>query len=251
MRLVKHAILTACMSTGIAAQANACDIEHSLRYSIDGQGEHSVHLNDVLIDKGDHSSGFARLSKGLVAGINEVSIAFTARDANSTARYSVHKSCKGGLPDETPIAQVSFDSTATKTLQFDTEVQDTAIYPGVERTDGSGLMAAVQSLQDAIRSRNSDAVFALHGPLLANMVANGAPLERINAHVGGMIAEGELHIQDELEMKAVLDGQAWQVVGPRGEPPVSITRTHSDGTHGWSSGTLWIFVDGAWAILEP
>lgn len=251
MNLVKPAVLTACISAGAAAQAGACDIEHSLRYAISGQGEHTLLLNGVLVDKGAYFNGFARLSKGLVAGVNEVSIAFKASDANSTAQYSVHRSCKGGLPDETPVAQITIEGTATKVLQFDTEVQDTAIYPGVKKTDGSGLLVAVQSLQDAVRNRDSDAVFALHGPLLANLVANGAPMERINAHVGGMIEEGELSIQDELTMTAVLDGQAWEVIGPKGEPPVSISRTHSDGTDGWSSGTLWIFVDGAWAILEP
>lgn len=250
MHMINKSSAVACLLAGLATHTAACEMEHSLRYKIDS-GAHVVRLNGVLIDYGIAHSGFMRLTKGIVNGENTLSISFETPNGAGAAQYSILKGCKGGLPNETPVGELAFAGEDTKEIRFTSANVQSEVYPNAQVTDGTGLREAVQVLQNAVRDRDTRSVFAMHGPLFSNMKAEGRPMPQINAHVRKMIRKGQISISETFDMNPVFGGQAWEVRAASDAPPVSISLDADGGTYEWYTGTLWVFADGEWSVLEP
>ncbi|MEM9043900.1 MAG: hypothetical protein AAGC81_04335 [Pseudomonadota bacterium] len=245
----KRILTGALVSSALAGPALACEPVHSVRYQVEGMFE--IRVNGVLAHFGTTSSGFLNLSDGVAQGENTVSVMFMKTQEEGYARFAVHKACEGQLPDETPVASLELNDSDELEMTFVRDAAVAAPYPGAETTDGEGLEEAVRALQTAVRARDVKAVFALHGPLLTSMEADGAPMDKINDHVTRMLTQGDIAVADEIVIRPLMGGLAWEVSGSNYSKPVSIYLKADGGEYNWSSGTRWIYVDDAWAVLEP
>ncbi len=252
MKLVKVICTAASILTGMAAQSYACEVEYSLRYKMPNFTDfYTVRVNGVLAAQGNHSSGYLKLHQGLVPGKNEVSVLYETFKDGSKAEFSIHKGCKGGIPKGRPLAKMKFTGEAEKTVSFRQQAINSVVYPGAKPSDGTGLKDAINRLQTAVLNRDSKTIFAMHEPLLATMKADGAPMDFVTKHARSVIKAGEITVHDKLTITPRMNGAVWEVLGPNDAPPVSIHQEVENGYKTWHSGSLWIFVNGQWAILEP
>lgn len=252
MKIVKIICTAASILTGIAAQSYACEVEYSLHHKMPNFTDfYNVRVNGVLVAQGDRSSGHLKLHKGLIPGKNEISVLYETFKKDSKAEFSIHKGCKGRVPKGRLIAKMKFTGESEKTVSFRQKTINSVVYPGAEPSDGSGLEDAITRLQTAVRNRDVKTIFAMHEPLLAQMKADGAPMDFVTKHAHSAIKQGEITVHERLKITSKMNGAVWQVLGPNGAPPVSIHQELENGYNRWHSGSLWIFVNGEWAILEP
>lgn len=248
--VLRTAALAASLGTALGAGgASACDVMHSLQHETDG-GWYLLSINGAQLDHGAGTSSGARpLQDWLVTGPNVVTADFRGDAGVMSGRFSILKSCRGEMPDETPVDSVTLDGSGVAELVFTHGGAVEAEYTKAEVAGDKGLMEAVTALQDAVRAGDIDKVMAMHAPMLREFARQGAPIDRVEEHMREMLAaEGPLLAQ-KLIAKPILGGRVYQVLDADWAPPVHIDIEANGGTLSWSTGTYWGRFDGEWAIV--
>ena len=225
----------------------ACDVEHGLRHKTDS-ASYRVFVNGVFFKQAvTPSSGFSSepLLDWLLTGENIVRVDYDGADAD----FSITKACRGDFPDDEPVDQVSFDQPGSKMLKFNHDRPIEAEYLKAESAGDAGLLDAIKNLQEAVRLRDTDAVFLLQAPLFRDAARQGYPIVNAKMITRKLIETGKLNIPDSLIVTPVMGGRVYQVLGSQYQRPVSATLTQEDGTFTWHSGTFWARFDGKWGIV--
>ncbi|MEM9045777.1 MAG: hypothetical protein AAGC81_13895 [Pseudomonadota bacterium] len=239
-------LIASCIATGAAA----CEMVHTAHHEGSG-GAYVMLLNDVEVGSGFARKGSVSLTRGLLSGQNTVTINYAPMNDGDAARFSIHYGCKADPQSTQPVASVDFDGEASKSLVFDQETPVPLPYPGAQVTDGAGLEEAVRALQTAVLAKDVDAVLATQKPVVARLEDQGHSSDRIKQHITMMLTKGEIASAQGLIIVPQMNGLTWRVWGRQYQPAISVHLEQGSGDVYWTGGSRWIFVDGAWAVLEP
>lgn len=250
MNMFKRLGGAATIIMGLSTQLLACDVEYALAYDMD-LGGHNVRLNGLLIDTGGPGRSVIPLQDGLIEGENRITILYNTLKPTNRARYALLKRCAGQAPDPEPVARMQITGEAEQSMSFLSEAAVRPVFPGAEVTEGHGLRAAVETLRTAVATGDEKTVMALHAPYFRTLRTDRGTLRKTKAHIRRLLRDGSPVLVPSYEVTRAWGGYAYEVRGPLGVPPVSVS-IESDGRfEDWTSGTLWVFVEGAWAVLTP
>lgn len=247
MRLFFNILVATLASAAIPNIAWACEVEHGLRSKTEA-GSYTVFVNGTFFTKEtEPSSGFgsAVFLDWLVTGENTVRIEYDG----SAGQFGITKGCKGEFPADEPVDQISFDQPGSKILKFNYDGLVESEYLKAEIAGDAGLMDAVEQLQNAVRARNADTIFALQAPLFRDAIRQGYSLDSPRMITRKLLSEGTLNITEPLVVTPVMGGRVYQVLGPAFERPVSATINDENGKFQWHSGTFWARFNGKWGIV--
>lgn len=250
MHIFKQLGGAATIIMGLSTQVLACDVEYALAYDLD-LGGHNVRLNGLLIDTGGPGRSVIPLEDGLIEGENTIAVLYNTLKPTNRARYALLKRCAGQAPDPEPVARMEITGEAEQSMSFLNEAAVRPVFPGAEATDGRGLREAVEKLRTAVATGDEKTVMAMHAPYFNTLRADRGTLRKTKAHIRRLLRDGSAVLVPNYELMRASGGYVYEVRGPLGVPPVSVSIENEGRFEDWTSGTRWIFVEGGWAVLKP
>ncbi|MEM8917493.1 MAG: hypothetical protein AAGE37_01430 [Pseudomonadota bacterium] len=226
--------------------ASACELIHGLRINVES-GSYSVTLNGVFLYDGDDSlSSHERgLTEWLVSGENVVRVEFSGEQGE----FAIVQVCAGSFADDGFLSQIKFASPASKELRFVHTAPIDAAYMNADIAGDTGLMDAVQKLQDAAERGDVDALMAMHEPMLADYEKRGGQIDYVRPYMREILSKYPAETEKSLTASAVMGGRVYQVLGPENRSPVEVSGEYEGGTFHWTSGKFWARFEGDWRIV--
>lgn len=240
---------------GMPAAAYACDVSHGVRAKIDS-GSYRATLNGVLLkDTGvklsssnepvSPSSTEYLLSEWLVPGKNILNIDYNGRGAE----FEVFTRCKGEYDDHDIVDAVSFMYPSSKQLSFEHEGALDYNYLKADIAGDEGLMDAVKKLQEAARTGDVETVVHMHEPLIEEFGRRVGNADRFRTYLRTILSSHPAEVAETLTVMPVMGGRVYQILGPDGQPPISVSGKMDGGSFSWPGGAYWARFGDEWAVV--
>lgn len=235
--------------------ASACELFHGVRVKME-TGSYRATLNDVFLeDRGiklsssngsvSQSSYEYRLTEWLVPGKNIVKIDYDG----SAAEFIIFARCKGSYDDDHIVDTESFTSPYSRQLSFEHlgPLEDT--YLKADIAGDEGLLDAVETLQDAARTGDVETILHLHGPMIEEFGRRMGSTEGITAYLRSILTSHPAVTEEALTVTPVMGGRVYQIFGPDGQPPISVSGKTENGSFFWPGGVYWARFGDEWAVV--
>lgn len=231
------------------APAVSCERTFILEYDV-SYGGWQIELNDVYLDSGgaQFSSGGKPLEGWLLPGENIVAFQHDAEKAE----VSLYSLCGDGS-GRVDIDAASLTGKGRHEMAFDAaDLPPRAFFDAdvTGKDDLPALWAAVDALAAAMKARDADAVWALHGALRADHAAQGRPLGALEDRLRKIVAAANPVFADDLRARRMLGGRVWEVHGPDFVAPIRDDAVEvNGGTAPFKTGSFWVRLNGEWSVL--
>jgi len=243
------------LTAALPGAASACEIFHGVRVKMDS-GSYTGTLNDVLLkDTGvklssnngsvSQSSYEYRLSEWLVPGKNIVKIDYDG----TAAEFIIFARCKGSYDDDHIVDKVTFTSPSAKQLSFEHLGPLEDIYVKADIAGDEGLLDAVEKLQDAARAGDVETILRMHDPMIKEFGRRMGSTEGITSYLRSILTSHPAVIEEALTVTPVMGGRVYQIFGPDGQPPISVSGKTEDGSFSWPGGVYWARFGDEWAVV--
>lgn len=235
--------------------ASACELLHGLRVSME-TGSYRATLNGVsLKDTGVtlssnsasviQSSYEYGLTEWLVHGQNVVKIDYDG----TAAEFSIFARCKGSYEDDHIVDTVTFTSPSSRQLSFEHLGPLEDIYLKADIAGDEGLLDAVETLQDAARAGDVDTILRMHEPMIQEFGRRMGSTEGIIFYLRSILTSYPAVIEQRLTVTPVMGGRVYQIFGPDGQPPISVSGKIDGGSFSWPGGVYWARFGDEWAVV--
>lgn len=235
--------------------ASACEIFHGIRVKMES-GSYRATLNNVFLkDSGvklsskdgsvSQSSYEYSLNEWLVPGENIVNVDFDG----TAGEFTIFARCKGSYDDDHIVETVSFTSPSAGQLRFDHADPLDDIYLKADIAGDAGLLDAVEKLQDAARAGDVETILRMHAPMIAEFGRRMGSTEGITSYLRTILPSHPAVIEETLTVTPVMGGRVYQIFGPDGQPPISVSGQTDDGSFSWPGGVYWARFGDEWAVV--
>ncbi|MEQ8744363.1 hypothetical protein [Parasphingorhabdus sp.] len=235
--------------------ASACELFHGVRVKMES-GSYRATLNDVFLeDRGtklsstdgsvSQSSYEYSLTEWLVPGQNIVNIDYDG----SAGAFTIFARCKGSYDDDHIVDTVSFTSPSAGQLHFDHAEPLDDIYLKADIAGDAGLLDAVEKLQDAARAGDVETILRMHAPMIKEFGRRMGSTERITSYLRSILTSHPAVVEKTLTVTPVMGGRVYQIFGPDGRPPISVSAKTEDGSFSWPGGVYWARFGDKWAVV--
>ena len=240
---------------GMPAAASACDVSRGVRATIES-GSYRATLSGVLLkDRGvklssgngttSPSSTEYILSEWLVPGKNILKIDYDG----SAAAFEIFARCKGEYDDHDIVDSVRFTSSSSGQLSFEHEGPLDYNYLKADIAGDEGLLDAVKKLQDAARSGDVETVVRMHEPMIEEFGKYIGGADRFRTYLRAILSSHPAVIAETFTVKPVMGGRVYQILGPDGKPPISVSGKMDGGSFSWPGGAYWARFGDEWAVI--
>jgi hypothetical protein len=235
--------------------ASACELFHGVRVKMES-GSYRATLNDVFLeDRGtklsstdgsvSQSSYEYSLTEWLVPGQNIVNIDYDG----SAGAFTIFARCKGSYDDDHIVDTVSFTSPSAGQLHFDHAEPLDDIYLKADIAGDAGLLDAVEKLQDAARAGDVETILRMHAPMIEEFGRRMGSAAGITSYLRTILSDYPADIEKTLTVTPVMGGRVYQIFGPDGQPPISVSGQTDDGSFSWPGGVYWARFGDEWAVV--
>jgi len=235
--------------------AAACELFHGVRVKMETGSYHAT-LNDVALkDTGvklsskngsvSQSSYEYGLTEWLVPGQNIVKINY----GGSAAEFAISARCKGSYDDDHIVDTVSFTSPSSQRLSFEHLGPLEDIYLKADIAGDEGLLDAVKTLQDAARAGDVDTILRMHEPMIKEFGRRMGSTGGITSYLRSILTSHPAVVEEVLTVTPVMGGRVYQIFGPDGQPPISVSGKTDDGSFSWPGGVYWARFGDEWAVV--
>ncbi|WP_417591427.1 hypothetical protein [Parasphingorhabdus sp.] len=240
---------------GMPAAASACDISHGVRAKLES-GSYRATLNGVFVDdrgfsvssgdEGPSQTSFEyMLTEWLVPGKNILKIDFDG----SAAEFEIFARCKGEYDDHDIVDTVRFTSSSSRQLSFEHEGPLEDIYLKADIAGDEGLLDALKKLQDAARSGDVETIVHMHAPMIEEFGRVMGNSDGFTSYLRTILSGYPADITETLTVTPVMGGRVYQILGPDGEPPISVSGKMDGGSFSWPGGAYWARFGDEWAVV--
>ena len=240
---------------GMPAAASACDVSRGVRATIES-GSYRATLSGVLLkDRGvklssgngttSPSSTEYILSEWLVPGKNILKIDYDG----SAAAFEIFARCKGEYDDHDIIDTVRFKSSSSKQLSFEHDGPLDYNYLKADIAGDEGLLDAVKKLQEAARSGDVDTILHMHAPLIEEFGRDMGSADGLITYLRTILSGYPVEITETLTVTPIMGGRVYQMLGPDGKPPISVSGKMDGGSFSWPGGAYWARFGDEWAVI--
>jgi hypothetical protein len=240
---------------GMPAVASACDVSHGVRAKIES-GSYRATLNGVLLkdrgvklSSGNEAASQASteyiLSEWLVTGKNILKIDYDG----SAAEFQIFARCKGEYDDHDIVDTANFTSSSSKQLSFEHEGPLDYNYLKADIAGDEGLLDAVKKLQDAARTGDVDTVLHMHAPLIEEFGRQIGSADGFTSYLRTILSGYPVEIAKTLTVTPIMGGRVYQIVGPDGQPPISVSGKMDKSSFSWPGGAYWAKFGDEWAVV--
>tara|TARA_R110002073_G_scaffold110348_13_gene246481 strand:- start:1292 stop:2071 length:780 start_codon:yes stop_codon:yes gene_type:complete len=247
--------ITIALIAAMPEAASACELFHGVRVKMES-GSYRATLNDVALKDGgvklsstngsvSQSSYEYRLTEWLVPGKNIVKTDYDG----TAAEFTIFARCKGSYEDDHIVDTVTFTSPSSKQLSFEHlgPLEDT--YLKADIAGDEGLLDAVEKLQDAARAGDVEAILHMHGPMIEEFGRRMGSTEGITSYLRSILTSHPAVVEKALTVTPVMGGRVYQIFGPDGQPPISVSGKTEDGSFSWPGGVYWARFGDEWAVV--
>lgn len=235
--------------------ASACELFHGIRVKMES-GSYRATLNDVALKDGgvklsstngsvSQSSYEYRLTEWLVPGKNIVKINYDG----TAAEFTIFARCKGSYDDDHIVDTVTFTSPSSQQLSFEHHGPLEDIYLKADIAGDEGLLDAMKTLQDAARAGDVETILRLHDPMIKEFGRRMGSTERITSYLRSILTSHPAVVEKTLTVTPVMGGRVYQIFGPDGRPPISVSGKTEDGSFSWPGGVYWARFGDEWAVV--
>lgn len=240
---------------GVPVAASACDVSHGVRAKLES-GSYRATLNDVLVDdrgisvssgdKEPNQKSFEyMLTEWLVPGKNILKIDYDG----SAAEFEIFARCKGAYDDHDIVDRVRFTSASSGQLSFEHKGPLDYNYLKADIAGDQGLLEAVKKLQDAARTGDVETIVHMHAPLIEEFGRRIGKADRFTTYLRTILSGYPIEITETLTVTPVMGGRVYQIVGPDGQPPISVSGKMDGGSFSWPGGAYWARFGKEWAVV--
>ncbi len=235
--------------------ASACELFHGLRVKME-TGSYRATLNDVVLKYSgvqlssnngsvSQSSYEYGLTEWLVPGQNIVKIDYDG----SAAEFTIFARCKGSYEDDQIVDTVRFTAPSSQQLSFEHlgPLEDT--YLKADIAGDEGLLDAVKRLQDAARAEDVETILRMHDPMIKEFGRRMGGTEGITFYLRSILTSHPAVVEETLTVTPVMGGRVYQIFGPDGQPPISVSGKTEDGSFSWPGGVYWARFGDEWAVV--
>ena len=243
------------LTAAMPGVASACELFHGIRVEMQS-GSYRATLNDVFLeDRGtklsstdgsvSQSSYEYRLDEWLVPGKNIVNIDYDG----SAGEFTIFARCKGSYDDDHVVETASFTSSASRQLSFEHQGPLEDIYLKADIAGDEGLLDAVKKLQEAARTRDVETILRMHAPMIEEFGRRMGSTEGITSYLRTILPSHPAVIEETLTVTPVMGGRVYQIFGPGGQPPISVSGKTENGSFSWPGGVYWARFGDEWAVV--
>lgn len=234
---------------------SACELFHGVRVQMES-GSYRATLNDVFLkDSGvklssddgsvSQSSYEYGLTEWLVPGKNIVKIDYDG----TAAEFAIFARCKGSYDDDHIVDTATFTSSSSKQLSFEHLRPLDDIYLKADIAGDEGLLDAVKKLQDAARAGDVETILHIHGPMIEEFGRRMGSTEGITSYLRTILSSYPTEIVETLTVTPVMGGRVYQIFGPDGQSPISVSGKTDTGSFSWPGGVYWARFGDEWAVV--
>ena len=245
----------------LSMSAHACEETLSIAYQTGGEGRLHILVNEatVHLDLAAPEGNWVAPDL-LLPGENLLEIELTGPEGAASARLEVFSGCGGAFPaapgaNANSLLTVELDTPGRVSETFSYDDVPDYIYVNSEPTDNAGLDAAIDHLRELAQAGDVDGFLAYQEPLLHDArLSHPERAGMLNHMAMVLLAGGEFDVvePEEITIKPVLGGRAYQAMDARGQGPLQFVGRDGSPSAGQTlaQARIWIKTAEGWRVLR-